>query len=145
MTPARGIIFLAATLAFTACAETSRSVTPSVTAAPAFKPTVAAIPPVAPTPKAPPKKVYPSPSRLSGLDRDQVTGLLGAPGFKRLDEPALIWQYRSAICALDIFLYRGEIGDIYTVRHFEARSRGIATVSEKDCFVGLLIAHEQRS
>ena len=151
MTPTRGTLFLAVTLELFACAETAAPVAPTTRAAQPKKPIVTA---VAPVPTKPvfvpklaiaPKKVYPPPSRLSGLDRGQVTGLLGAPGFERLDDPALIWQYRSAICALDIFLYRNENEDIFRVRHFEARARGNKTVSEKDCFVGLLIAHEQRS
>lgn len=151
MTPIRGIIFVAITLGLAACAETTRPVAPVAKAAPATKPTLAAIAPVtvkpaiAPMPVIAPKKIYPPPSRLSGLNRDQVTGLLGSPGFERRDDPALIWQYRSASCALDLFLYRNDNEQTYTVRHFEARSRGAATVSEKDCFEGLLLAHEQRS
>lgn len=145
MTPTRGILSLAVTLGLIACAETTRPVAPAAKAVPTPKPAVVAVAPVTPTPAAPPIKVYPPPSRLSGLDRQQVTGLLGAPGFERLDEPALIWQYRSANCALDIFMYRNGKEEAYKVRHFEARSRGTVAVSEKDCFVGLLKAHEQRS
>ena len=105
------------------------------------------VPPAAPrsvplaVPLAP--KVYPPPSHLAGLYGDQVIGLLGPPGFKRKDDPAQIWQYRTKVCALDLFLYRAEDGSPYGVRHFEARSRGKETVSARDCFVGLLKAHEQ--
>ncbi|MBC8339860.1 MAG: hypothetical protein ISR51_07080 [Rhodospirillales bacterium] len=95
-------------------------------------------------PQPAPEKNYPSPSRLSGMRQDQVIGLLGEPGFKRNDDPAQIWQYRTQACALDVFLYRTGDGTVYRVDHFEARNRGNNQVSEKDCFVGLLKAHEQK-
>lgn len=79
------------------------------------------------------------------MDRDQVTGLLGTPGFERKDDPALILQYRSSSCALDLFLYRAGKEDPFRVRHFEARNRGEAAMSTKDCFVELIKAHERRS
>ena len=150
MTPIRGLISLIVLMGLIACAETAPPVAPVTKADPAIMPTIATVAPAtikpAVTPKAiAPKKVYPPASRLSGLNRDQVTVLLGAPGFERQDDPALIWQYRSAICAMDLFLYRNGKEDSYKVRHFEARARGNGTVSEKDCFVGLLIAHEQKT
>ncbi len=145
----RAIIPLAMTVALIACAETTKPAPPAAKTAQPIKQAVASTQPETPkpTPKptAKPKKVYPPASHLSGLDRNQVTGLLGAPGFKRLDDPALIWQYRTAACALDLFLYRTGNNDAFTVRYFEARSRGNTVISEKDCFVTLLIAHEQRS
>ena len=88
-------------------------------------------------------KVYPPPSHLAGLYGDQVIGLLGPPGFKRKDDPAQIWQYRTKVCALALFLYRAEDGSPYRVRHFEARGRGKEVISARDCFVSLLKAHEQ--
>jgi len=94
--------------------------------------------------KAPPPKVYPPASNLAGLDGKQVIGLLGFPGFKRKDDPALIWQYRTQTCALDLFLYRAGDGATYRVRHFETRLRAKDAVSVQDCFVGLLKAHEQK-
>jgi len=97
-----------------------------------------------PKPKPAPEKIYPAPARLSGMKQDQVIRLLGEPGFERRDEPALIWQYRTQNCALDLFLYQPEDGSGYRVDHFEARNRKKESVSEKDCFVSLLKAHEQR-
>ena len=159
---------LLAGLGLTACAQQSGTpaAAPGKVAAPApAKPAAAAlavprsvpqsvprsvprsVPPATPrsvplaVPLAP--KVYPPPSHLAGLYGEQVIGLLGPPGFKRKDDPAQIWQYRTKVCALDLFLYRTEDGSPYRVRHFEARSRGKETVSARDCFVGLLKAHEQ--
>jgi hypothetical protein len=81
-------------------------------------------------------------SSLSGQNRAQVMALLGAPRFKRQDNPAEIWQYRSPGCFLDIFLYREKGGDAYRVRHFETRGGGKKTVSETDCFAGLIKSHQ---
>jgi hypothetical protein len=43
---------------------------------------------------------------LIGLKRDQIQARLGDPAFRRRDAPAEIWQYRSPLCVLDLFLYR---------------------------------------
>lgn len=90
-------------------------------------------------------RVYPAPSTLSGLDSGQVVELLGPPPFKRLDNPAEIWQYRAPACVLDLFLYRAGQSGPFRVRHYEARGRGKNGVSEKDCFHRLLKAHQARS
>ncbi|MBT3307242.1 MAG: hypothetical protein HN377_12290 [Alphaproteobacteria bacterium] len=111
--------------------------------------TVAALTPAATStlalkPAPEPEKIYPPPSRLSGMNDQQVLTLLGEPGFKRRDDPALIWQYRTQACALDLFLYQSANGSDYRVNHFETRNRDNSAVSEKDCFVGLLKAFEKR-
>ncbi len=80
---------------------------------------------------------------LDGLDAAKVLDLLGQPPFKRRDDPALIWQYRTPQCALDLFLYRDRKGGAYRIQHFETRNRGQATVSAKDCFSALIIANEK--
>ena len=92
---------------------------------------------------AKPEKTYPEPAALRGLDGGQLTGLLGQPKFKRRDDPAEIWQYRTDFCALDFFLYRSKDDPAYRVRHVEARGRDQAPASEKDCLVGLLKARER--
>ncbi len=139
------VAVLLAALGVGACAQQSRTpaATPGKTAAWApVKPDAAA--PAVPlaVPLAP--KVYPPPSHLAGLYGEQVIGLLGSPGFKRKDDPALIWQYRTKACALDLFLYRAGDGTPYTVQHFETRSRGKETISASDCFVSLLKAMERK-
>ena len=85
----------------------------------------------------------PALSSLSGHSRAQVTALLGPPGFTRQDNPAEIWQYRGASCFLDIFLYREKDGNAYRVRHAEIRGGAGKTVSETDCFAGLINAHRK--
>ena len=147
---------LLAGLGLTACAHQSGTpaAAPGKVAAPApAKPAAAALAVPRSVPQSVPRsvplavplapKAYPPPSHLAGLYGDQVIDMLGPPGFKRKDDPAQIWQYRTKVCALDLFLYRAEDGSPYRVRHFEARSRGKETVSARDCFVGLLKAHEQ--
>lgn len=42
---------------------------------------------------------------LTQMSDRQLTQRLGAPDFTRHDDPAEIWQYRSASCVLDVFLY----------------------------------------
>jgi hypothetical protein len=107
---------------------------------------LAAIPKAMAKPEAKPKleKIYPPPSDLTGMSHFQVIGLLGEPGFKRDDDPAQIWQYRTKTCALDVFLYRSGDETVYRVDHFEARHREKGEVTAKDCFVALLKAREQR-
>ena len=46
-----------------------------------------------------------SPERLAKLSRKELLARLGRPNFTRHDPPAEIWQYRSADCVLDVFLY----------------------------------------
>ncbi len=121
-------------------AVTIAALTPEKTEA---KP-LAAIPKPTPKPKPAPEKFYPPPSRLTGMSHYQVIGLLGKPKFKRQDDPALIWQYRTETCALDVFLYRTGDGPEYRVDYFEARNRKKGKVTAKDCFTALLKAHEQR-
>lgn len=89
-------------------------------------------------PGAPLAEGTPPLSILSGQNRAQVMALLGAPRFKRQDNPAEIWQYQGPGCFLDIFLYREKGGDTYRVRHFETRGGLEKSVSETDCFAGLI-------
>ncbi len=42
---------------------------------------------------------------LTQMSDRSLTQRLGAPDFTRPDAPAEIWQYRSASCVLDVFLY----------------------------------------
>jgi len=85
-----------------------------------------------------PEKRQPEPVSLAGLDEGQLSGLLGAPRFKRRDDPAQIWQYRNESCALDVFLYKTRKDGPFTVLHFETRGRDRKPVDEKDCFSSML-------
>jgi hypothetical protein len=65
----------------------------------------------------------PRPANLAGLAPRDLVALLGQPDFRRVEPPAELWQYRSADCILDIFLYSdGDTGD-YHVVHSETRER----------------------
>ncbi len=58
---------------------------------------------------------------LTGLGPAELVALFGEPDFRRRDPPAELWQYRSADCVLDVFLY-GE-GGTYRVVRSETRDR----------------------
>ncbi len=105
--------------------------------------TAAVTPPpaeAAPGTKAPDTPAWappvPGPKHLLGLDGDRVSQLLGPPDFRREDNPAEIWQYRSAACVLDLFLY-GQGGGGWRVTHVEMRDLGKPAVSEADCLRAL--------
>jgi hypothetical protein len=74
--------------------------------------------------------------RLSGLSDNDVQRVLGEPDFRREEPPAQIWQYRSAECVLDLFLY-GETGQ-YRVAYAETHDRGFTRVSQTNCYAGLV-------
>jgi hypothetical protein len=59
--------------------------------------------------------------KLMGLGAPDLLVLFGEPDFRRTEPPAELWQYRSADCVLDLFLYRDEHG--YRVIHAETRQR----------------------
>lgn len=60
-------------------------------------------------------------SELIGLERQQLQARLGDPALRRRDAPAEIWQYRSSLCVLDLFLYRD--GQAVRVTNAEFRPR----------------------
>jgi hypothetical protein len=58
---------------------------------------------------------------LQDMSDRQLVQRLGTPDFTRRDPPAEIWQYRSASCVLDVFLYPGDSG--LKVAHATTRDR----------------------
>ncbi|WP_189049877.1 hypothetical protein [Aliidongia dinghuensis] len=58
---------------------------------------------------------------LHDMSDRQLVQRLGTPDFTRRDPPAEIWQYRSASCVLDVFLYPGDGG--LKVAHATTRDR----------------------
>ena len=141
MTPANCFL-IAAALALTACV-TENQAAPETTGSSPQTPAPALEQAVAPSGAPVPVRTFPPPSLLDGLEAVRVLDLLGQPPFKRRDDPALIWQYRTSQCALDLFLYREKAGGVYRVRHFETRNRGKAAISAKDCFAALITAKEK--
>jgi hypothetical protein len=83
----------------------------------------------APTPTENTARLIPKPkpkprikrADLIGLTEAEITKILGAPSFKRIDDPAALWQYRGTGCILDLFLYSD--GPSYRVTHLEVRGR----------------------
>lgn len=137
---------LAAALALGACttspAPEVATPTQAVAAPPsAPPPALAAVPPETPSPAHREEEPLPDVNRLIGLKAEDVTALLGTPGFRRKDAPAEIWQYGDASCTLDLFLYTDKTGAApYTVTHIEVRRRALEVVSREECFRRLLKA-----
>jgi len=78
----------------------------------------------------------PDVERLRGLSAADLARLLGEPEFVRHEPPAVIWQYRSAECVLDLFLYRS--ADELRVAYAETHDRGVIRVSQSDCYADLI-------
>lgn len=89
----------------------------------------AALPPLAPV-GAP---------ALTGLSADEILTLLGKPDFRRVEPPTELWQYRSAACVLDVFLYRDASGA--RVIHAETRERGLIRAKTGRCAGDALHRH----
>src|SRR5258706_16120031 len=70
-------------------------------------------------------------SELVGLDSTIVEQRLGSPALRRRDAPAELWQYRSPLCVMDLFLYSD--GRSFKVTHVELRSRSVEQVQAPTC------------
>ncbi len=90
----------------------------------------------------PPPPVDDNPDQLLGLSGDAVSEKLGKPALIRREGDAEIWQYRSPLCVLDLFLY----GGVKQVEHVDLRNRGEATPKAvRACFVRMLEASAKSS
>lgn len=69
--------------------------------------------------------------RLDGLRAAELVALLGEPELRRVDPPAELWQYRTARCVLDVYLYAD--GNGVRVRHAETRERDALGPAAGDC------------
>jgi len=81
-------------------------------------------------PKPPPAKVpplipIPTPDlrQLVGLDRGELSALLGKPILRRNEHPAEVWQYGAGQCVLHVFLYADGASGPYRVSHIDAVPR----------------------
>jgi len=105
---------------------------------------------LAPAPPAPVANALPEPAsparsalrppvndlrELIGLERQQLQARLGDPALRRRDAPAEIWQYRSALCVLDLFLYRD--GQVVRVTDAELRPRDGRELPAATCLSSL--------
>jgi len=83
------------------------------------------------------------PNRLIGLSRQEISGLLGEPGFVRRDRAAQMWRYIDDSCVLDLYLYAiaADSPDVTArVRHYDVRSRNARPVTPQAC-VSALLSH----
>jgi len=76
----------------------------------------------------------PAAQPLTGLSAAEVVALLGEPDFRRAEPPAELWQYRSADCVLDLFLYGDAAGA--RVVHSETRDRSLIQAGASHCAGG---------
>lgn len=89
--------------------------------------------------EAPPAPEYPMLASLEGRSAADLEALLGAPQFRRRDNPAELWQYRGEACVLDLILYPGG-GSALAVDYLDVRGTGRDAASRQACFVSLLKA-----
>jgi hypothetical protein len=78
------------------------------------------------------------PTRLHNLNGTQIVAMLGEPGFKREENPAQIWRYRSEACVLELMLYR--LDRDLQVRHVEARDDKFKSVAHNACIESIVAA-----
>ncbi len=88
----------------------------------------------APIDEQEPEFEIPPASVLKGKTAEEILAVFGKPVLLREDEPAQIWQYLTAECALHIVFYT-EDGDEPTVTYVAMNDRVKAlSVDAKDCF-----------
>lgn len=78
------------------------------------------------------------PTRLHNMNSNQIIAMLGEPGFKREENPAQIWRYRSEACVLELMLYR--LDRDLQVRHVEARDDKFRAVAQNACIDSIVAA-----
>ncbi len=101
--------------------------------APAALGACARVQPVVPrAPPAPPADLPSDVEQLRGFPAAELARRLGEPDFVREEPPAVVWQYRSEDCVLDLFFYRS--GDELLLAHAETRDREVAGASASDCY-----------
>jgi hypothetical protein len=78
------------------------------------------------------------PTKLHNLSSTQIVAMLGEPGFKREENPAQIWRYRSEACVLELMFYR--LDRDLQVRHVEARDEKFKAVAQGSCIESIVAA-----
>jgi hypothetical protein len=64
-----------------------------------------------------------NPDMLLKLSGEDVRLILAAPDLQRVDNPSVIWQYRTASCVLDVYFTADGTPDKADVAYFEVRAR----------------------
>jgi hypothetical protein len=122
---------LAVSVALAACSAAPPPPAPPVAVAPDTTRTAEApAAPEAPTAEPAVARVPELPA-LTGMGPAELAALLGEPDFRRSEPPAELWQYRSADCVLDVFLYAD--GDGYRVLRSATRDRHAAPTTIERC------------
>ncbi|MBI4185007.1 MAG: hypothetical protein HY521_13535 [Proteobacteria bacterium] len=85
---------------------TGQDPVPGTAGAPLPAAGLAALPAATAAASRPPAPRVADPRQLVGMSPGEVRDLIGDPGFRRIDDPSLIWQYQGPGCILDVFLYR---------------------------------------
>ncbi len=102
-------------------------------------------PPAAPdqkTVRAPLAPINDDPDQLMGLTPRTVSYLLGPPSLLRTETPAQVWQYTTADCVLDIYLYaEDETPDRSRVTYYEIRRTDSLRGSARACFADIIARH----
>ncbi len=138
-------IALAAVWLVGACAmvEEEAAIPESVAAVPLGAPPPRSEPPRGPI-EPPVAKLDDDPEQVIGLDDAALEALLGRPAFRRDDSPALIWQYRSDGCLLDVFLYTDGPAKPHRAVYYEVRGAAtgepVGPAATRSCFRSLLLA-----
>ena len=73
---------------------------------------------------------------LVGMDDTEIIKTMGFPVFRRLEPPARIWQYRTTICIVNIFLY--ETNRRLTAEYVESLGKNNKNADEDECFRSIL-------
>ena len=76
------------------------------------------------------------PARLMNLAQQDLTHILGTPGYQRREAGAKVWQYQTASCVLDVFLYAA--ANTFRVTYFEFRPADSQAIDSQACFEELL-------
>jgi hypothetical protein len=90
------------------------------------------------TAAATPGQATAAPTKLHLMNSSQIIAMLGEPGFKREENPAQVWRYRSEACVLELMLYRFD-RDLQ-VRHVEARDEKFRAVAQNACIDSIVAA-----
>ena len=66
------------------------------------------------------------------MDGTEILRLMGMPAFRRSEPPARIWQYRTVLCIVNIFLY--ETDRRMVAEYVELLGKNNTTFDEDGCF-----------
>jgi hypothetical protein len=74
-----------------------------------------------------------SSASLIGMSRERIAEVFGEPRQVRRESPAEVWQYSSANCVIDIYLYHVTGGGL-SVSFVEARDAAAMAMEPDPCF-----------